>query len=147
MPISQFKPPRLKENGDLEVRGPFTLEFDAKWLVGDVVISFLIVQDVDGHPPILINGVATWRPERGPDWHATIPAAKMTRQLTTADDPPDPANPRKGRCRGIGQAIVFRQPEPAAEADPANPDPPIFDSFTWCVTTKVVPELRPTGAY
>jgi hypothetical protein len=140
MPVSQFKPPPLlRGNGDLEVIGPLDLEFDETDLVGEVVIRFLLVQDVENEQPIMVDGVATWRPEQGGSWQITVPKARMPRTLTAAD----PLDPKKGICRAIGQAIVIRRapvdPDDP-EFDPDDPDPPVFDSFTWCVKTKIAKE-------
>jgi hypothetical protein len=134
MPFSQFTNPRLLPTGELEVGGPFDLEFDLAQLQGEVTIRFLIIQPVQGEQPVVIDEVTSWTVADGQTWLKTVPASRVDQRLKAS--PALGTDEKKGKCRGVAQAIVIRNVPPATPGDPA--DPPIFDSFTWCVTTEVL---------
>jgi hypothetical protein len=130
MPVTQFNKPKLLSNGCLDVSGPFDLEFDPAQLQGEVTIRFLLVQDVEGEAPVIVDDVAGWT--GGPNWQRTVAASRVDRRLRASPVPDSPD--KEGLCRGIGQAIVIRHVPPAPGR---KPEPPIFDTITWCVTTEV----------
>ncbi|HZO96407.1 MAG TPA: hypothetical protein VFB42_03455 [Gaiellaceae bacterium] len=129
MSTTQFNRPILRAvaggERELEVSGPFTLEFDPAQLQGEVTIRFLLIQEVPGSAPVVVDGVTGW--SGGDAWRKTFAPGTFDARLRAS---PAGSSGTEGLCRGIGQAIVIRKLP--------GEDPPFFDSVTWCVTTEVV---------
>jgi hypothetical protein len=116
----RFNKIALLGNGDLLVEGPFETHGE---VVDDVLVRFLIIPDGS---PNKISGTAT--------------LAKSA--VITSGPPPDVVSkgtfsatvPGSGlavgvEVRAIGILVAVKRADP--------PDPPAFETFTWCVTFKV----------
>lgn len=119
----KFDKMALLANGDLLVEGPFETHGE---VIADVVVRFLII--ADGNPDPLFGT-------------ATVDRSSVTK----SGSPPDvtsrgrfsatvaaPGLAAGDRVRGIGVSIAVKKAD--------HPDPPAFETFTWCVTFKVTHE-------
>ena len=126
---SKFDTMVLLANGDLLVEGPFETHGE---VIADVVVRFLIM--ADGNP--------------GPRF-GTATLAKSA--VTTSGTAPDVVSRGRfsatvagsglaagAKVRGIGLSVAVKRADP--------PDPPAFETFTWCVTFKVTGETSEQAA-
>jgi hypothetical protein len=128
MPAGKFD--KLVRLGDckLEVGGVFVT---LGKVIGEATIRFVLIPDDNRaalEEPIM--GTATIKdvhcdPETG------ISEARFTQKV---HDPFDLKADAK--VRGIGIAVSVKAPDPA-DPPSGHPDPPAFETFTWCVNLKV----------
>jgi hypothetical protein len=119
----KFRDPILLPNGKLEVEGPF--ETDGE-VLDKVVVRFLIIPDESKTPIFGTATIARLRIFR-PD--PTKPDLAITRGTFRATVP-NSAGLRVGdRVRAIGLSVAVKRAD--------SPDPPAFETFTWCVTREV----------
>jgi hypothetical protein len=138
MPHSEFKNPVFRPDGRLEVRGPFRLgEVRPEDVQGEILIRFLLMQDIPATDPagpkrIIVNGAASLEPTGVDDeWHTVLEPARC------GDLRGSTQTGNEGRCRGIGQAVLFRN-QPGTNPVDLDDPPPLFDTVTWCITTEVL---------
>jgi hypothetical protein len=113
----------LLGNGDLLVEGPFETHGE---VVDDVVVRILIVTDEvprERFSTATVRNSAVTKSGTAPD---VISRGRFSGIVTGSDLKVD------DRVRAIGISVA------AKRADP--PDPPGFETFTWCVTLKVTSE-------
>ena len=113
----------LVAGGKVLVKGPFETHGE---VVDDVVVRFLIIEDGKPDP---ITGTTTLPPTALPqsgtgddvisrgEFSATVAASGLAKDATV---------------RAIGILIAVKRADP--------PDPPAFETFTWCVKFKVTDE-------
>jgi hypothetical protein len=126
VPNSQFTSPlKIKSNG-FHVGGPFTL-YEDEVIVEDVTIRFLVMQKgPDGW--IRVGGQTTWKTGDG-NWESIVPLANQhVQQLKPGVE-----------TRAIGIAVALKRQEP--------PNPPAFDTLTWCVDVDVEDDRHSAGAH
>jgi hypothetical protein len=117
VPNSQFTSPLKIKNNGFHVGGPFTL-YEDEVIVEEVTIRFLVMQkDQDGQW-IRVGGQTTWKTGDG-DWEEIVPLANQHVQQLRAG----------AETRAIGIAVALKRQEP--------PNPPAFDTLTWCVDVDV----------
>jgi hypothetical protein len=128
----KFDDPILLPNGKLKVEGPFETYGE---VLDDVVVRFLIVPDRSKHPifgtaKIAKDRLRIFRPNP-PD--PKNPNAAITSGRFSATVVPNPGLRPGDDVRAIGLSVAVKR---------ADPDPPAFESFTWCVTVKVQRQPR-----
>jgi hypothetical protein len=120
-----FNPPEKKKRDEdegggtyLEVSGPFELDWPRAEMIGALTVRFLLIQKVDGGatPEMVDHTVEFPMPQ--------AQKTTWTAEVDVADDLP------VGKYRTVGQAIVVRRNPP--------PDPPLFETLTWCVTREIL---------
>lgn len=112
----------LVAGGNVLVEGPFETHGE---VVDDVVVRFLIIED--GKPDAIAGT-------------ATLPKSAVTKSGTGDDaisrgtfSATVTGSPTKGAIvRAIGILIAVKRAD--------HPDPPAFETFTWCVKFKVTDE-------
>ena len=134
MPNTNFDNPVKQPGNKLKVGGPFELPWNKDQLVGNIAMSFLLVEEVkEGiETPKTLQGIVSYdaKADLVLDEEAVPPVYRGT-WTGTVDDPDDiPV----GKYRAIGQAVLLRH-----LSDHQN-DPPFFINLTWCVTRQVVLE-------
>lgn len=119
----KFDKIELLANGKVLVEGPFETHGE---VVDDVLVRFLIIED---GKPDAIAGTATLpksavtKSGTGDDvlsrgtFSATVPASGLAKGATV---------------RAIGILVAVKRAD--------HPDPPAFETFTWCVKFKVTDE-------
>lgn len=121
----RFKNPELLANGDLKVEGTFDTHGD---VIGDVMVRFLIAGEGPGQTTSPILGTATLD-------HAALTRSShpngdvITHGEFSATVPNSFGVTGGEEVRGIGLAVALKSADP--------PDPPAFETFTWCVTLVV----------
>ena len=135
MPAGKFdKLVRLGE-GKLEVGGVFATHGD---VIGEVTVRFVLIPD-DIHAALTapIMGTATII-------DVSRPAGSEISQALFTKEVDDPFFLTPGtKVRGIGIAVAVKAPDPPASPSD-HPDPPAFETFTWCVNLKVTEPPRST---
>jgi hypothetical protein len=115
-------------NRKLEVGGVFVTHGD---VIGEVTVRFVLIPDKNDaalRAPI-IGTARIIRVPRLPN--SEISQARFRKVVT------DRFNLRPGMTvRGIGIAVAVKAPDPP-DPPSAHPDPPAFETFTWCVNLKV----------
>jgi len=126
MPHSAFANPILLPNCDLVVTGPVIPATSTQVRqVDPVTIRVMVVQERDGREPVVIEELTSWTAAAGDNFRVVIPAVRA-----------EGIEPGK-KVRLIGVAIIRWDPIRGAESGVDDPDPPAFESFTWCVTRTV----------
>jgi hypothetical protein len=119
----KFDKMALLANGDLLVEGPFETHGE---VIADVVVRFLIIADDNPQPlfgTATVAKSAVTKSGTAPDVtsRGRFSAVVGGSSLAAGD-----------RVRGIGLSVAVKQAD--------HPDPPAFETFTWCVTFKVTSE-------
>ena len=119
MPHSAFNDPILLPGGELVVTGPVVIASSPLvLLVPPITFRFLIVQKLKGRAAVVVDDEASWA--AGAVWEKMITADKA-------------AGIALGEVRAVGTAIMRWD-----AIDPDSPDPPAFETYSWCVTRNVV---------
>ena len=131
----KFNDLMLLGNGKLEVSGPFDTHGE---VLDDVVVRFLIIAD----DKQTIFGTATIPNDKLAPCSAPIVNTHPVRTRNHKRDVQrdrrhDPGLRVGDRVRAIGLSVAVKKAD--------GHDPPAFETFTWCVTVKVV-ETRAANA-
>src|SRR3954471_5159069 len=124
MPVGKFDKLQLIGPNELLVEGPFETHGD---VIGDVTVKILIIRDGQNSDPKF--AIATVTPEP-PD--PTKPGL-FTGRFSAIVEAPGFFR-RDDEVRAIGISVALKTTPPTA---PVPPDPPSFETFTWCVGRKV----------
>jgi hypothetical protein len=128
MPAGKFDKLVRLGDGKLEVGGVFVTHGD---VIGEVTIRFVLIPD-------RIHAALT-DPIRGTATISTVPrdpTSDISQASFTAEvEDPFDLEPDKV-VRGIGIAVAVKKPDPPVPPSD-RPDPPAFETFTWCVDLKV----------
>src|SRR5262249_34359854 len=108
MPNTNFDNPVKKAGNKLQVGGPFELPWNKDQLIGNIAMSFLLVQEVeDGiETPATLQGIVSYdaKADLALDNQATPPVFRGNWSGTVDD----PDNIPLGKYRAIGQAVLLR---------------------------------------
>jgi hypothetical protein len=125
MAASNFDKLALRDNRrKLEVGGVFVTQGD---VIGDVTVRFVLIPDkvpAALTDPIIGTARIT-RVRRLPN--SAISQARFRKVVNNRFK-----LPAGKKVRGIGIAVAVKKPDPSD-----HPDPPAFETFTWCVDLKV----------
>jgi hypothetical protein len=128
MPHSAFANPIRLDNGELVVTGPVIPATSTRVRqVDPVTIRLMIVQEPDEQQEaVIIEELTSWNAAAGDNFEVLIPATRAE-------------GIQAGReVRLIGVAIIRWDPIRGDEGSGEDPDPPAFETYTWCVTRTVV---------
>ena len=114
----------LPASGDIDVRGPFTPDYDEK----EAIVHFLLIQGGEDHKSpadqtVTVIGQGRWT-EGEAEWSGMV--SPKGRLPSGAEGWLHP-----GLARGIGLAIAVK-PETLTDDSPPKFDPPSFQALTWC---------------
>ena len=130
MAHSNFDKLALRDNGrKLEVGGVFITHGD---VIGEVKVRFVLIPE--NEPAALtdpIIGTATIIDVPPADSGSEIRRAAFTEEVDNRFN-----LVKRQTVRGIGIAVAVKKPDPPASPS-AHPDPPAFETFTWCVNLEV----------
>lgn len=128
MPGGRFDQLVRLGDGTLEVGGVFVTHGD---VIGEATVRFVLIPD-DNHAALEapIMGTATIKEV------LRLPNSELSeaRFTTKVDDPFDLEPDTK--VRGIGIAVAVKASDPP-DPPSSRPDPPAFETFTWCVNLRV----------
>ena len=130
MPAGKFdKLVRLRPK-EFEVGGVFVTHGG---VIGDVTIRFVLIPDRE--PKARTNPiVGTATIDNAP----SDPKSGISETRFTAEANHSSLDPQPGTVvRGIGIAVAVKKPDPPDSSSNDHPDPPGFETFTWCVNLHV----------
>jgi hypothetical protein len=114
----------LLPGGDLKVSGEFETHRD---VIDDVVIRFLMIPD--GIPAALTAPIVGTATIANDDLSRPDPGCDITHGLFNATFPNSFGLAAGAIVRGIGLSVAIKGADP--------PDPPAYETFTWCVNLVV----------
>ena len=121
----RFERLQLDANGNLTVEGPFETYGE---VIGDVAVRFLIIgkerTTIDSTTTVTAAPPATFGsgPGVSPASSVLITSGRFSATVPASDFAVG------DEVRAIGLAVAVKK---------AHPDPPAFETFTWCVNIKV----------
>ena len=122
----RFDKLQVDASGNLTVEGPFETYGE---VIGDVAVRFLIVctdrKTIDSTTNVTAVQAATFgsAPAVSPASSVVITSGRFSATFPATDFVVG------DEARAIGLAVAVKKSKP--------PDPPAFETFTWCVTIKV----------
>jgi hypothetical protein len=122
----RFDKLQVDANGNLTVEGPFETYGE---LIGDVAVRFLIIgkdrTTIDSTTNVSADQPATFSSDPGASTASSVLVTSGTFSATV----PDSDFVAGDDVRAIGLAVAVKKAE--------HPNPPGFETFTWCVNLKV----------